>query len=79
MNQIVTDTAIHTTVWINGEPHHHHADAPLIELLAREKIESDTPYIAVAVNGQLVRRAEWPNRLITPGDHIDIVHAVRGG
>ena len=78
MDQIAT-AAIHAFVWINGEPRCHRADEPLIELLAREEIRPDAPYVAVAVNGQLVRRAEWPDRLITAGDHIDIVHAVRGG
>lgn len=38
-----------------------------------------TPGIAVARNGEIVRRAQWNLQEVTAGDRIDIVGAVQGG
>ena len=35
--------------------------------------------IAVAVNGEVVRRAAWAERRLRAGDRVDIVGAVQGG
>lgn len=35
--------------------------------------------VAVAVNGEVVRRASWRARRLAPGDRVDIVGAVQGG
>ena len=35
--------------------------------------------IAVAINGEVVRRADWPHRTLRDGDEIEIVGAVQGG
>jgi thiamine biosynthesis protein ThiS len=35
--------------------------------------------VAVAVNGDIVRRQDWPNRRLQDGDEIEIVHAMAGG
>lgn len=35
--------------------------------------------IAVALNGELVRRSEWPSTLVSDGDQVEIVTAVAGG
>jgi len=34
---------------------------------------------AVAVNGVVVPRSEWPTRRLEPGAHVELVHAVQGG
>lgn len=35
--------------------------------------------IAVAVNGDVVRRADWPSAVLRPGDQVEVVTAVQGG
>lgn len=35
--------------------------------------------IAVARNGEIVRRSEWTTTMVTRGDHIEIVTAAAGG
>jgi sulfur carrier protein len=56
--------------------------ASLSELWAvqsREK-EIETPRgFAIALNGQLVRRDQWPKTPITAGDRVEIVRAFAGG
>ena len=69
---------INETITINGET------APLTsqdipDLLAEKNIEPDQGGVAVAVNGEVVPRAEWSQTQIKPNDQIEIVHIVRGG
>jgi sulfur carrier protein len=56
--------------------------ASLTELWAvqsREK-EIETPRgFAIALNGQLVRRDQWPKTPIAAGDRVEIVRAFAGG
>lgn len=35
--------------------------------------------IAVAVNGEVVRRAQWDTRLLRDGDRLDVLTAAQGG
>lgn len=35
--------------------------------------------VAVAVNGAVVPRTQWPTTVLQPGDRIEIVGAVQGG
>ncbi|MEM1347003.1 MAG: sulfur carrier protein ThiS [Myxococcota bacterium] len=35
--------------------------------------------VAVAVNGRVVRRAEWGERTLAQGDRVEIIRAVQGG
>ncbi len=35
--------------------------------------------LAIAVNGEIVRREDWSNRVLFDGDEVDIVRAVSGG
>lgn len=42
-------------------------------------IEPQTPGIAVAVNGQIVFRADWSSKMLVESDQIELVHAVSGG
>ena len=51
----------------------------LAELLAARGIDSRVRFLAVAVNGTVVRRAEWASRELSPGDAIEIVRPLQGG
>ena len=66
------------TVRLNGSDREVRAEtvATLIDELA---IPGAPLGLAVAVNGSLVPRSEWPARALAPGDSIEIVRATRGG
>lgn len=55
------------------------AVATLVELLRTRGIDPKARFLAVAVNGAVVRRAEWPGRLLAPGDDVEIVRPFSGG
>ncbi|MBV1849774.1 sulfur carrier protein ThiS [Catellatospora tritici] len=35
--------------------------------------------VAVAVNGEVVRRADWPRHRLVDGDRVEVLTAVQGG
>lgn len=49
------------------------------ELLAARGIDTGARFLAVAVNGTVIRRSEWPARTLSPGDDIEIVRPLQGG
>jgi sulfur carrier protein len=55
------------------------AVATLEALLAEKEVDSGQRGIAVAVNGAVVPRAQWPATALKPGDNIEIVRARQGG
>jgi len=55
------------------------ATESLADFLALRQITPDTRGVAVAVNNQVVRRADWPHHRLHPGDRIEIVGARQGG
>jgi sulfur carrier protein len=66
-------------ILINGEARMSKA-ANVAELLSEELEEGHTRRgIAVALNGQVVPRAEWENATFSKGDRVEIVRALPGG
>jgi sulfur carrier protein len=56
------------------------ADAGSVaELLQRHGIDPATRFIAVAVNGAVVRRGDWTSTRLAPGDAVEIVRPFAGG
>jgi sulfur carrier protein len=53
--------------------------ASLAELLIARGINVKARFLAVAVNGAVVRRAEWQEKPLSPGDDIEIVRPLQGG
>jgi sulfur carrier protein len=49
------------------------------ELLAARGIDPGVRFLAVAVNGSVVRRAQWNDARLLPGDEVEIVRPVEGG
>jgi sulfur carrier protein len=49
------------------------------ELLAARGIASTARFLAVAINGAVVRRSEWCSKNLGPGDDIEIVRPFSGG
>jgi sulfur carrier protein len=48
-------------------------------LLAQREIPADMRGIAVAINGQVIPRADWPDTPLAAGDAVEIVLARQGG
>ncbi|HTT81280.1 MAG TPA: sulfur carrier protein ThiS [Stellaceae bacterium] len=67
-----------TRLRINGEEAEI-AAATVAELLAARGIDAKARFLAVALNGAVVRRAEWPSQSLSPGDRIEIVRPLQGG
>jgi sulfur carrier protein len=55
------------------------AVATIAELLALRGIDPTARFLAVAVNGAVVRRAQWPAAILSPGDAVEIVRPLQGG
>jgi sulfur carrier protein len=68
-------TDVHITV--NGAPAEVDEDltvADLVRLRAAERRQ-----VAVARNGTVVPRAEWPDTRLVPGDTVELLAPVAGG
>ena len=48
-------------------------------LLSRHAIDPGIRYLAVAVNGVVVRRAEWTTHMAQKGDIVEVVRPFQGG
>jgi sulfur carrier protein len=55
------------------------AAATVAELLVARGIDPEARFLAVALNGDVVRRAEWPRQALAPGDSVEIVRPLQGG
>jgi sulfur carrier protein len=66
------------TICINGEDRQL-AAATVIELLRAEGVDPRRRGVAVAVNGQVVRRGDWPTTPLSAGDAVEIVKPFAGG
>jgi sulfur carrier protein len=55
------------------------AVATVAELLAERGIDPTARFLAVAVNGAVVRRGDWPATALAAGDKIEIVRPLQGG
>tara|TARA_Y100000814_G_C12061479_1_gene309679 strand:- start:41 stop:250 length:210 start_codon:yes stop_codon:yes gene_type:complete len=66
------------TIKINGK-NRITAASTVIELLEAEKIDAEAKFVAIAINGSVVSRRNWPNAEIKPGDDVEIVSPAPGG
>jgi sulfur carrier protein len=64
-------------VIVNGEPAEL-ADGATTAAAVR-LLTSAVSGIAVAVNGEVVRRSEWESTRLADGDQIEVLTAVQGG
>jgi|HubBroStandDraft_6_1064221.scaffolds.fasta_scaffold3654149_2 sulfur carrier protein len=62
---------------INGAP--HVSDGVLTLSAAVASLTTARTGVAAAVNGEVVRRAEWDNTMLTDGDDVEVLTAVQGG
>jgi thiamine biosynthesis protein ThiS len=64
-------------IQINGEPRDVEGDTSLPELIANLNLKAEQ--VAIEVNQEVVRRAQWGSTVLQAGDKIEIVHFVGGG
>jgi sulfur carrier protein len=55
------------------------AATTIAQLLAARGIDPAARFLAVAVNGAVVRRATWEDAALRAGDAIEIVRPLQGG
>ncbi len=67
-----------THITLNGEATRIDAES-VTDLLVRTGLDPARRGIAVAVNGAVVPRREWPRHVIREGDLIEIVKPFAGG
>lgn len=73
----MTPSTTPITVYVNGDPLAVPAGSGLAEL-----VDAHTPSrsgVAVAVDGEVVPRAEWAARRLAAGARVEILTAVQGG
>ena len=64
-------------ITVNGKPHELDGERSVVALL--QSLNVNVKQVAVAVNGEVVRRGDWPDTPVRPGDNVEIVRAVGGG
>ena len=65
------------TVTVNGKP--RELEGPLSVAALLETLDIIPAQVAVAINGEVVPRSEWPRACVSDGDAVEIVRAVGGG
>lgn len=63
-------------IYVNGVEYEHEGVA-IDELIALVGVEPRG--IAVARNGEIVRRSEWTTTVVTSGDRVEVLTAAAGG
>jgi sulfur carrier protein len=64
---------------LNGEVLAEHAET-IAALLLQQGIDGAAArFVAVALNGQVVRRGDWATTRLGPGDAVEIVKPFQGG
>jgi sulfur carrier protein len=55
------------------------AATTIAQLLNARGIDPDAKFLAVAINGAVVRRASWGEAALQAGDAVEIVRPLQGG
>jgi sulfur carrier protein len=65
-------------IFVNGEPREREG-ATILELLTDLGVEARARGVAVAVDGEVVPRAEWNDRRVNEGERVEALSAMQGG
>jgi sulfur carrier protein len=71
----VTETPV---IYVNDQPRPLAAAATLFALLKGLGL-AERKGVAVALNGAVVPRAEWPVQSLSDADHVLVIQATQGG
>lgn len=64
---------------LNGDIHEQGGEEPVAAVLDRLGIGTDARGVAVAVNGEVVPRAQWREIIVPEGACIEVLTAMQGG
>ncbi len=64
-------------ITLNGKPHELDGERSIVALLQSLNVKAEQ--VAVALNGEVVRKHAWPQTEVRNGDAVEIVRAVGGG
>ncbi len=67
------------SITVNGEPRTVEEASSLTDLLEALRLAEVRSGLAVCVNGEVVRQAEWPRITLHAQDELEIVRATQGG
>ncbi len=67
------------TIELNGEPVEISAGASVADAVERAGVQSEPRGVAVAVDGEVVPRAEWGATELRDGQAVEVVRAIGGG
>jgi sulfur carrier protein len=66
-------------IYLNGNRHDDCAAQTVASVLALLGLYSDARGVAVAVDGEVVSRADWGTFAIPDGAHVEVLTAMQGG
>ena len=66
-------------ILVNGEPLEVAAGATVADLLGRLDLDPDRGGVAVALDGEVVPRAQWGDRRLGDGARVEVLAAMQGG
>jgi thiazole synthase len=64
---------------LNGKPLDLPADATLTDVVRHAGVDDDARGLAVALDGEVVPRAEWPTTPLLYGQAVEVLAAIQGG
>jgi len=64
-------------ITLNGKSHEIDGGLSVVALLQSLNVKQEQ--VAVALNGEVVPRRDWPKTNVTAGDTVEVVRAVGGG
>ncbi len=64
-------------ITVNGKPRSLEGETNVTQLLATLEVRPEQ--VAVAINGEVVRKLDWAETIVRAGDLVEIVRAVGGG
>ncbi len=64
---------------LNGRTVELPADATVADVVIEAGADGDSRGVAVAVDGEVVRRAEWGKTKLRSDQNVEVVRAVQGG
>ncbi len=67
------------TIELNGERVEIADSATVAEAVARTGAGGEVHGVAVAVNGEVVPRSNWPKTRLHEGQRVEVVGAIQGG
>ncbi|HEV2754022.1 MAG TPA: sulfur carrier protein ThiS [Solirubrobacteraceae bacterium] len=66
-------------IHVNGDPVDGHDGATVAELLGTLDVPADRRGIAVALDGDVLPRSEWPTITVAAGARVEVLTAMQGG